>query len=222
MRGGPCGAWECWICCLHCLNLVPLLLFSLSSPTEICWGHSLSSHPLSSSQLQAFLVHSWLPSQLEFHFLLFSSQVLPSGLQDQPPLLLLWSWVKGAGLAPMKTQERLGMPLAPFSKSEKLQHKPFPISKSPWHCRRFVLRREKQKATEILTLTKAAVWISAGKEWSLAHCCCEKMCEGSGCPQVLPCAPWSLPRNPRATNPQKQLSQCSSFLFTCNHFYVYQ
>lgn len=117
------------------------------------------------------------------------------GPLSQPPLLLLWSWVKEAGLAPMRTQERPGMPLAPFSKSEKLQHKPFPISKSPWHCRRFILRREKQKATEILTLTKAAIWISAGKEWSLAHCCCE-MCEGSGCSQVLSCAPWSLPLTP--------------------------
>ena len=117
MRGGPRGTCEnVWSAALTAWILVPLLLSPLGSPTEVCWGHFLSSQPPS---LLPNSRPSWSTAGflLMFHFLPPSTQTPPTGLWDQPALC---SWVKGARLASMRAQERPEMPLAPLSRSEKL------------------------------------------------------------------------------------------------------
>lgn len=138
----------------------------------------LSQFPASSpcSQLLAFLVHCWPPSLAPSLASLFSDPL--NRRLGSARCYLLRSCVVGAQLASMRAWERPEMPPAPVFKIWEAIVQTFSCLGKSRALGRFALRqeKEKQKASETLTLTKAAVWISPGKEWSLEHLCCEKMC----------------------------------------------
>lgn len=165
MRRTVWNLWERGVCCLNCP--VPLSSPHWAYPPRYA-GTTLSVPSLfPCSQLLAFLVHCWPPSLASSLASLFSDTL--NRHLGSARCYLLRSCVMGAQLASMRAWERPEMPPAPVF---KIWEATVQTSVNPRHCGRFVLQQEKQKASKTLTLTKAAVWISPGKEWSLEHLCC--------------------------------------------------
>lgn len=140
------------------------------------------------------------------------------GPLSQPPLLLLWSWVKGAGLAPWEPKKGLECHWHHFQNLRSCSTNLFPSPKVPGTAEGLYCGEKNTKPLKYWPWPRLLFGFLRAKNdpW---HIAAVRRC--ARVVAVLRFSPVPL-GPPRAANPQKQLSKCSSFLFTCNHFYVYQ
>lgn len=210
--------WECGVCCLSCP--VPLALSPLGLPTEVCWDHSRSSQPL------LLVPNSWPSSstaglRLLLHLLPPSSQTPSTGVWDQPAVTCYVAVSRGPSLPLWELEKGLKCHRPQFSRSEKLQPKPFPVSVNLGHLEgsRCGKKKKNKKHPKHGPWPRLLFGFLQAKNgpWSI---CAVRRCAGSA---LCPSDP---PQNPSVAHPQIA-SQVAHYLFSfflliCIHFYFCQ